>query len=213
VLGAEAGFDYVPGRSFLLRLTGFWNEVDDQIVDVTIGRAGDEPEVIPPCGLLRAGGRCNQRGNLERARSRGAELDVEGRPHRFVRLAGRYAYTDSKVRRAPTAPALEGLWIRRIPEHQYSLQAEYANPDLLSVSVHGRYLGERFQEDLNTELIGDSFQVDLHLSRRLPRGIEAYLVVENLFDEEIEIGVDDTFPELGQPRWIHLGMRYRWQAR
>jgi outer membrane receptor protein involved in Fe transport len=213
VLGLETGFDYLPSRALLLRATGFWNEVEDLITDVTVGRAVSAPEVIPPCGLIRAGARCDQRGNLDEARTRGVELDFQVRTSRFVELGARYTYTDAKVVRATLAPELEGLWIRRIPEHQYSLEAGYRNSEVLSATVLGRYLGERFQEDRNTELVSDSFQVDLHLSRRLTPRLDGYVTVENVFDEEIETQYGEDFSEVGQPRWVHVGVRYKWRAR
>jgi outer membrane receptor protein involved in Fe transport len=211
-LGLEAGWDWFGGRSSVVRLTGFWNDVEDAITEVTVGTAGSRPEVIEPCGRLRAGGVCTQRRNLELVRNRGAELGLELHPRTHWRLGAGYTYTQSEVVDSRTQPALEGNWLRRVPEHQATLQASYTNPRLLSVSVQGRYQGERFEEDLNELVIDDAFLIDLRVGRELTPGVDLMVTVQNLLDTEVEVAQNEDFAEIGQPRSVHAGVRWHWDG-
>jgi outer membrane receptor protein involved in Fe transport len=212
-LGAEAGFDFVPGSLFLLRGTAFWNEVEDLVTDVTVGVAGNAPEVIEPCGLLRARGTCRQRRNIDLTRNRGVELLLESRPADGWRFSAAWTYVDSKIVDSPQEPALEGKWLRRVPEHQGTFQVSWEDARFLGVSMQARYQGERFEEDLNTLEIADALVVDLHLSRQIAPALGVFVAVENLFDTEVAVGRDEDFTELGQFRYVHAGLRYRWRGR
>ena len=211
-LGMEAGLDWFGARSSVVRLTGFWNDVEDAITEVTVGTAGSRPEVIEPCGRLRAGGVCTQRHNLELVRNRGAEVGLELQPLERWRLWGAYTYMQSEVVDSPNQPALEGKWLRRVPEHQATLQASYTNPRFLSVSLQGRYQGERFEEDLNELVIDEAFLVDLRVGRELTAGLDLMVTVQNLLDTEVEVAENGDFAELGQPRALHAGVRWHWQG-
>src|SRR5688572_10244 len=211
-LGLEAGSDWFGRRSSVVRLTGFWNEVEDAITEVTVGTAGSRPEVIEPCGRLRAGGVCVQRRNLELVRNHGAELGVEIHPRTDWRLWGAYTYTQATVVDTRTQPALEGNWLRRVPEHQATLQASYSSPRFLSATLQGRYQGERFEEDLNQLVIADAFLLDLRLSRQLAPGLDLFATVENLLDTEVEVAKNGDFAELGQPRSLYAGVRWQWRG-
>lgn len=211
VVGVEAGFDYLAGR-FSSRVSGFWNEIEDAITEVTIGTAGSRPEEIEPCGLVPARGNCRQKQNIDRVRNRGAELEVQFRPQRAWRFAAGYVHARSTVTSAPNDPVLEGKRLRRVPEHQASLRAEFLDERILTASLQGRYLGERYQNDLNTILIADSIVVDLFVSRRVNRRLELFASVENLFDAEFEVDNGSDGPELGHPRIVHGGLRFRWSG-
>jgi outer membrane receptor protein involved in Fe transport len=213
VLGLEAGFDFVPRAAFSLRATGFWNEVEDLVTDVTVGVAGASPQVIEPCGSLRARGTCRQRRNIDHARNRGVELFVEGRPAEGFRLSAAWTWASSKVADSPEEPLLEGKWLRRVPEHQGTFQATWEDARFLGVSLQARYQGDRFEEDLNTLRIDDAWVVDLHLSRQVTAALAAFVAVENLFDSEVAVGQNEDFTELGQFRYVHAGLRYRWRGR
>ena len=51
---------------------------------------------------------------------------------------------------------------------------------------------------------------DLRFSRRLNDSTELFLAVENLFDEDYEIKVENSGAiETGRPRFVGLGVRWR----
>jgi outer membrane receptor protein involved in Fe transport len=211
-LGFEAGVDFAPRPASRIRLAGFWNEVADAIAEVTVGIAGSQPEVIEPCGELRPGGVCSQRRNLEKARTKGVEAEAEARLGVAWRLRAAYTWTDARVIESKTDPRFEGLWLRRVPEHQAAAQASWDSPEGFGVSAQLRFHGDRYEDDLNVEVIDDSLVADLRLSYRFRSGLELALDVQNVADAEVEVGRNPDYAELGQPRTLLVGLRYRWQG-
>jgi outer membrane receptor protein involved in Fe transport len=211
LIGGEVGMDYTIAKNLLGRLTGFWNEVEDPVANVTIG-AG--PGNIAPCGFVPAGGVCRQRQNLDRTRIRGIEAELEYRPFGFLTLSGSYLFNDTEVLSATNQPELEGKRIAQVPKHQFTLKLNYANPALVNVSVQGRYVGDQFEDDINSLRLGDYFVVDLMLWRSIPvprvSASELFLAVENLFDRTFEVGkTTDGIVTIGAPLLVHGGIRVR----
>jgi outer membrane receptor protein involved in Fe transport len=213
-VGFDTGFDFTGGQGFSLRGTGFWNRIEDSIADVTVKIAGPVPEVIEPCGLILAGGTCREKQNIDRIANRGAEVELQWRPLPPLRLVSSYVYAYSRVASAPNQPNLEGKRLRRVPEHQASLRAEYADPRIVTVSLQGRYLGDRYADDQNLLPVDDAVVFDLFVSRRITSRLELYAVAENLFDTSFQVdNGGDAALEYGIPRILHAGVRFGWQAR
>ena len=207
LIGGEAGIDYAISTSFLGRLTGFWNDLEDPIANVTIGTG---PGTIAPCGFVPAGGVCRQRQNLDRSRVRGIEAELEYRPHAHWMVSGSYLLNDTEVLSAPNQPALEGKEIAQVPTHQFTLKLGYANPALFNATIQGRYVGEQFEDDLNSLTLDDFFVVDLFLSRQITAELEVFLGVENLFNTTVEVGkTADGIVTIGAPLLIHGGIHVR----
>jgi outer membrane receptor protein involved in Fe transport len=207
LIGGEIGIGYAIANNFLGRLTGFWNEVENPITNVTLGTG---PGTIAPCGFVPANSTCRQRQNLNRARIRGIELELEYHPHPFWTVSGSYIFDDTEVVSAPNQPALEGKRIAQVPKHQFTLRLGYTNPALFNVAVQGRYVGDQFDDDLNSLKLGDFFVVDLFLSRRIKPGWDVFLGVENLFNRTYEDGkTADGIVTIGAPVLVHGGIRAR----
>jgi len=211
LIGGEVGMDYSIAKNVLARLTGFWNEVEDPVANVTIGSG---PGTVAPCGFVPAGGVCRQRQNLERTRIRGIEAELEYRPFVPLTLSGSYLFNDTEVLSAPNQPVLEGKRIAQVPEHQFTLKLTYTNPAVVNFYVQGRYIGDQFEDDLNSLKLGDFFVVDLMLWRQIPipkvSAGEVFLGVENLFDRTYEAGkTTDGIVTIGAPLLVHGGIRVR----
>ncbi|MGH7856781.1 MAG: TonB-dependent receptor plug domain-containing protein, partial [Candidatus Binatia bacterium] len=131
LLGGEVGADYGVSR-LRGRVTGFWNELDDPIVNVTIGEG---PATIEPCGFVPEGGVCRQRQNLDRSRVRGLETEIEIAPARAWLASVSYLLSDAEVTEAPSQPDLEGKRIAQVPRHQVVVKLAYDTPDWLSAAV------------------------------------------------------------------------------
>ncbi len=208
LLGGEIGGDYAISDTFLGRLTGFWNEVDDSIIQATIGEAGSTSQTIPPCGLVPAGGVCRERENVGRLRTRGIEAEMQFHPQANWTLSTSYLFDDTDIVSAPNQPQLEGKQARQAPEHQVVARVNYTNPSLANVSVQGRYIGDRFEDDLNSLKLNAFFVVDLKLSRQILPGWEAFVGVENLFDKTFEVNrATNGLVEVGNPLLLHGGFR------
>lgn len=218
LIGGEVGMDYAIMSNLFGRLTAFWNEVKDPVVNVTRGiNTGSTTITIDPCGPVPVGGVCRQRANLDRTRIRGIEAELEYRPYLHWALSGSYLYNHTEVVSAPNQPELEGKRIAQVPKHQFTLKLGYTNPALVNVSVQGRFIGDQFEDDLNQLKLGDYFVVDLYLSRPIPvpkmSAGEIFLAVENLFNRTYEVGKTGTpvsnIVTTGTPVLVHGGIRVR----
>jgi outer membrane receptor protein involved in Fe transport len=211
LIGGEVGLDYAPVTNLLGRFTAFWNEVEDSVANVTVG-AG--PGTISPCGSVPAGGVCRHKENLDRTRILGIEAELEYRLAAQWAVSGSYLFSETEVLSAPNQPQLEGKRIAQVPQHRLSLKLTYTNPALVNVSVQGRYIGDQFEDDINSLKLGDYFVVDLMLWRPIPipkvSSGEVFLGIENLFDRTYEAGkTTDGIVTIGAPLLVHGGLRVR----
>ena len=181
------------------RATAFWNEVRDLVANVTLTTP------LPDCA---AGGICRQRQNLDLARIRGFESELELRLTREWRFIASYLFSDARVVEAPPQPTLEGKRLAQVPEHNASLGVRYDHPAWLNASVTARYVGGQFEDDLNTLPLGGYVVVDLFLARALAKWAEVFVGVENLFDRTYSSGrTSEGVVSIGAPRLVHGGLR------
>ncbi len=208
LVGAEAGIDIGLGSRLFTRLTGYWNRVDDPIVDATIARAGPAGSTIAPCGFVASNGVCRQRMNVGRFRSIGLEAEAELRAGADWTLVASYLYNPTKVTESPDS-ALIGKAQATAPKHSLFLQAAWSRPGVLDAALSGRYIGERFDDDLNVFVLEAAFVLDARVSRRVRRDIDVFAGVENLFDTEYETN-ESTNNQIrtGVPRLVHIGVRW-----
>lgn len=209
LVGFELGADYQIGTTLLARVTGFWSEVRDAILEATIAEV-EEAQNVDPCGFVPAGGSCQQRTNIGTLRSAGLETELEYRPVRAWRFSAAYTLNPTEVVEAPGREEIEGNRGVRTPLQQATLRVAYANPTLLDVTVSGRYLGKRFEDDVNAAEIDDSFVVDLRVGRRVTRTVSAFATIENLFDTPYEISRNGAgYVRVGAPFTVSGGLRLR----
>ncbi len=202
--GGEVGIDYVTS-SLTGRLTGYWNEVKGSVVNLTIGSG---PGQVDPCGFVPDGGLCRQRHNLDRTRIRGIEAELTYHNRSFWTGSISYLFNESRIVSAPAQPELEGRRLPQVPEHHLVLKISYANPSLLVASVQGRYVGNQFEDDINSLELGDFGVVDLFVSRPIQSGREIFFQVENLFDRSYAVGkTGGGLVTIGAPVRFHAGFR------
>jgi outer membrane receptor protein involved in Fe transport len=182
-----------------VRVTGFWNEVTDQILNVTLGRS------LADCP---AGTTCRQRQNVELTRIRGVETEVEIRPLPRWRVVLSHIYSDAQVVEASRQPALQGKRLAQVPDHVVTLGVRWDNPAWVNVAANVRYVGRQFEDDLNTLPLNPFTTVDLHLSRPLAKWAEVYLSFENLLNETYAVQrTSDGIVTTGSPRLVRGGFR------
>lgn len=209
MLGAEVGVDYQIGATFLARLTGFWTEIQDAILEATIATV-EEARRVDPCGFVPAGGACQQRDNIGTVRSAGLEAEIEVRPGPGWRFSTSYTFNPTEITDAPGREELVGNRAIRTPVHQAAFRIARSDPALLDVSITGRYLGLRFDEDANVSQIDDSLILDLRLARQLTRTVRAFANIENLFDTGYEISRNRSGSvRVGAPLTVSGGLRVR----
>lgn len=207
--GAELGADFILPSGFLSRVTVFTNRVRSPIMDITIGRAGTQPEVIQPCGLMGARRTCSQRQNVSGLQSHGVEAELEWQPSVAWALAGGYSFSPTRVV-APGQP-VDGMQAIRSARHMVNSRVTFHAPRWFTTSLEARYVGVRYDDDLNTIDLAGFTLLGLRLNRDLAPGISAHLKIDNLLDEGFEVTRSSSGQaEMGAPRWITLGVKAAW---
>jgi outer membrane cobalamin receptor len=208
--GVEGGVNATLPGDLVLAATGYWDRLTDSVAIVTIDVAGAAGRTIAPCGFVPAGGVCRQRQNLRRLRSTGLDLDVHRRFGTSFTATARYLFNRSRAVDVTTQPQLAGTFNTHSPVHQAVLAATYEHPRILDVSAGVRYVGTRFEDDLNALRIGSFTLVDLRVARALSPGAEVFVTIQNLLDRTYETtrAADGTVG-VGEPRLISAGLRLR----
>jgi outer membrane receptor protein involved in Fe transport len=182
-----------------VRVTGFWNEVTDQILNVTLASA------LPDCP---AGTTCRQRQNVELTRIRGVETEIEVRPLPRWRVLLSHIYTDAHVVDSRRQPALQGKRLAQVPDHVVTVGVRWDNPRWVNVAANVRYVGRQFEDDLNTLPLNPYTTFDLMLSRPLAKWADAFLAFENLTGETYAVQrTSDGIVTIGSPRLVRGGLR------
>jgi outer membrane receptor protein involved in Fe transport len=191
--GAETGASTsVFHQKLNVRGAFFWTEITRPVANVTL-------RVQP--GLIT-----RQRQNLGRTRSRGLELEWDARLTNRLTLSGGYLFADATVLSFPANSALEGLLIPQVPRHQLTFQARYVNPALINVGLQGRASGTQFDDDQNRFRLDKYFTLDALASRRIKRGLEAFIAAENLLNQRYTVGLT-PIKTIGPPLLMRFGFR------
>ena len=197
--GGEAGASFAAfERKLNVRGTFFWSEIIRPVANVTLS--------VTPALITR------QRQNLGRTRSRGVEMEAEGRITSTVTISGGYQFLDATVLRFPANRLLEGLLIPQVPRHVLTFQARYANPRRVTVSFQGRAGGSQFDDDQNQFQLDRYFTLDAFASRSLGRGVEVFGAFENLTGQQYDIGRTPV-RTVGPPLLARIGFRFHLGSR
>ena len=209
LVGAEIGADVHAGDRGRLRLTLFRNTVEDLVQNITRGQTGAVPGVVEPCGPIGANETCRELDNVGEMQATGLELEAELQPAPRWRAFLSYLYNETEVTRAPDNPALVGNRVRQAPKHTLTARLRH-DGRLVATSLLARYVGQRYEDDLNRLEVDGFLLFDLFVSRPLGAGSEVFLQIENLLDETYEVRVSNSGDiEIGRPRFIGIGLRLR----
>ena len=204
--GIEFGTVRYQGGS-RLSLNAFHNRVENPIANVTLASIASG-RFFQPCGFVPGGGSCRQRLNLDRTRIQGLEAELRQRLGDEWRLDVSYLYSNAEVESAADFPELEGKRLAQTPEQSASLGLEYSNPEVLQARLGLRFVGEQYEDDLNTRPLSSFAVVDLSLARSLSSRWQVFAGFENLLDEEVQVGISGTgLVAVGAPRMVHVGAR------
>jgi vitamin B12 transporter len=153
--------------------------------------------------------------NLAHTRARGLELSLEARPIQALSLLGQYTYCDGKILDSPSdfdPVYAEGRALLRRPKNQASLSAQWSLPRW-SAGLTLVYVGERADSDfVGLGLASDPSyrnpaytRLDARLRVRIAGALEAFVVGDNLLDEQYQEALG--YPALG--RSLRGGLRLR----
>ena len=141
----------------------------------------------------------------------GLELEGEYRmtPRWSVSLSG--LLEETEIESAPQLPDLVGKRVPQSPEESFVLRVRFADPDIIDAMLQGRYVGQRFEDDINTLPLESLEVADLMLSRQIIPSIGLFAGVENLFDQRYEATRDTTGLVQVERRTAHLGLRFAYR--
>jgi iron complex outermembrane receptor protein len=186
--GVEAGAD-VTLAGMRLGATAFYNHLANAVANVTIGE------------------NLRQRRNVDAIVAKGIELTASGRLGAFD-LSASYAYTDSIVRASGTSAALDGFDPAQSPRHSASATLAWAPEAGPRLSATLRYVGEQYEDDLETDVLPDALTVDAFASMPVTSRLSLVGRAENLFDERVVTRNDGGSIDLGTPRTLWIGLRF-----
>jgi outer membrane receptor protein involved in Fe transport len=181
-----------------VRATAFLNNLDDAIANVTLSQT--------PTAIVR------QRANSDTIRATGAEVEVDARFTNTLSASGQVVFTSSHFRGSIATPALRDNDVPQVPKVQGGLALTWADPRWLTAATQVRFSGKQFDDDLNTAaFVLNSYAVwDATLSRAIVRGLNGFVAIENILDEEYDTA-RTPLRSVGWPRTVRVGARITWQ--
>jgi outer membrane receptor protein involved in Fe transport len=165
----EGGLLFSRGR-VSARATGFWNILDDSIVNVTLATS--------PSLNIR------QRQNADKLRSAGVELEADLQLPHSMSVGATTALIDSRFK---GDTSLKDYHPPQIADYNVGLNVRYDNAIWL-VSGQLRVTGPQYEDDLNTLLLRRATVLDLIGSRTLANRVNVFVAIENVFDNDYDVG-------------------------
>ncbi|MES3082983.1 TonB-dependent receptor [Sphingomonas faeni] len=200
--GVEGGVTLTPAPGVNIAATYFYNRLKDAVANVT---TTNPPQVLPGVATYRV------RQNLDAIRAHGFELDASYRPsagNSPFGVQASWSHTNSKVEGSGITAALDGLRPAQTPRDQVSGTVDWRH-DAAALSLTVRHIGQQFDDDQNTRVLGAATTLDAYAALPIMRSLVAELRGENLFNERVEAGISGAnIVERATPRTIWVGLRY-----
>jgi len=181
-----------------VRATAFVNNLKDAIANVTLSQT--------PTQIIR------MRDNSDSIRATGVEIELDTRVTQSLSFNGQVVLTSSHFRGSKATPAIADKDVPQVPVWQGGFGVIWAEPRWLTAATQVRFSGEQFDDDLNTAafVLGSYVVWDANLSRAITRGVNAFVAIENITDEEFDTARTPV-RSIGWPRTIRVGARVSWQ--
>jgi outer membrane receptor protein involved in Fe transport len=184
--GGEGGLLAARGR-VSARITGFWNVLDDAITNVTLSIT---PQLIT-----------KQRANADKVRSAGVEFEGDARLPGSLSVGFTSAIVNAQF---AGNTSLRGNRVPQVPELSLGLNIRYSH-QTWTASGQLRVTGSQFEDDLNLFTLRRATVMDVFGSRTLSGKVNAFVAVENLFNNEYDVGRTPILT-LGLPRAARAGV-------
>jgi outer membrane receptor protein involved in Fe transport len=190
--GFEVGLDLQPSTRLQLKGTAY----------VADYHQFNSPVVIDPGPPS-----IRQRLNINKSRSKGAELYLSIRPVDQLVVSAAASYDDARV---VSNDSTNGQHIRRVPSPRYTLRATYTSPGLGQYTVMWRYEGKT--TTLQGAPLAPFSVVDANAQRDIVAGLAAFVSIENIGDVQYQVNIAgsgaNTLISYGLPRTIRAGLTW-----
>jgi outer membrane receptor protein involved in Fe transport len=145
------------------------------------------------------------RENLGQIESRGASVDYELAPRRWLAVDGGYQFARATV----TQGSLDlGNWIPEVARNMATMNLRAFRPKLGALSLQGRLSGRQFDDDANAYLLHGYFRLDTYVSHDFGKRLQLFAAGENLLNRQIEVAKTPT-TTLATPRVERAGFLIR----
>jgi len=206
VKGAELGLDW-NGDVVSFGITAFYNQLDNVITNVTLASG---PGLFPGVGFVSGAGVFRQRQNLDSITSKGVEIDVEFDLQDLIEdlsLRAAYSYVDAEANASGVAAALDGLRPAQVPKHNASASMRWEKANGTGASVSLRYIGNQFEDDLNSRRLDDAFTMNGRIGYAINDKLLLEGRVENLFNAQVQTAISGSgIIERAFPRTFWIGL-------
>lgn len=178
--GGEIGVEWRPAAAVRIGATAFASRLSDAIANVTLSAS--------PTAIVR------QRANIPGIDVTGVELDA------VFRLGDWHASASASLT-DPRAGALRPAQVART----------HASATLgwRGVSLTARYVGEQYEDDLNTRMLGDALTFDALADVPIGHNLTLSLRGENIGDARVPAAISASgVVERAAPRTLWIGLRF-----
>lgn len=183
----------------------FWNQIEDAIVNVTLGSG---PATFPRAGFVPAGGVLRQRQNAGTIDAWGVELTGALDLSSAVSMNAAASWTDAEIDGGSSAAQLTGLRPAQAPEWSATAGLDWRATDRLTLALAARYESSRFDDDLNSRVLGAAVTLDARAEWAITPNATLWMAADNLFDEDVEVSETGTgVAGYGPPRTLSVGLR------
>jgi outer membrane receptor protein involved in Fe transport len=116
------------------------------------------------------------------------------------------AFTSAHFNDTPKQPAIQDNRVPQVPRYHVGAGLIAEVPRAATFSLQARFVGDQFEDDLNTLTLEHYVVVDASATRQVSRMFHLFVGVENLFDVEYDVGRTPV-RSIGWPRSVRAGVR------
>ncbi len=175
----------------------FLTRLEDAIVNVTVGVG---PGTFPPGVFVPVGGVLRQRQNAGVIDARGVEAEAQGDLSDAFAWRAALTYADADI---------GGLRPAQSPEWSANAGLDWRALPATTLSLDVSYESERFEDDLNSRVLGAATTLDLRAEQRVTPRLALFAALDNALDAAVETGeTADGAESFAAPRAFRIGFRF-----
>lgn len=175
-IGYDVGFDWQPATGLMLGARGFYNIIQDQIVQVVVSEDPSQSQDI----------------NADETESYGVEVEVRHQPIDRLSWFANYTYTHSEIN-SDEDPDQDGAQVPFVPEHMGNIGVDLNLPYEVTASIYLHLAGEIYdstsKQNRNRFDSYELLNADLRkvLVRTGTYRVDGYVELYNLTNNEFEM--------------------------
>lgn len=201
--GGEMGAGTRAGP-FSVDLTGFYNQVDDAILNVTL-RHG--PFVDPVAGFVPADGVLRQRQNVGAVQAYGIEASAATSFSGPLGVQAAFSYTHARVDGGGATPQLDGLIPAGTPALVATGELIWRASPRIRLTADLRYESARFDDDQNLRRLNSAATVGLRMDYGVGPGATVFIAADNILDAAVATAQTAAgIISYGPPRVLMIGV-------